>query len=357
MSKLVGNFPSTNAARTAQRAPRRASLQVECLEDRLALSTSSPAVHAVLDNTGQSVAYYIEKVSGNLNEKTDQGSIQSLGHVPTGTSFSAGLDRNGAAAVYASNGPNGSLEVFSDSDGRWLSLSQPVGFKEWAAVKGGRLYAIGTDGSLWQGQAPYMERFYIIGALGQRIPVTLTFGAKWTNLPGGSGFTSLDAVTDVANIDVLFGNRGAGNAVYEYLPGSGGSVLPIGIQSTNFSAGLDTNGFDDLFAVESVGNGAELVKWSPGSTSIVATNLPANSVISAANAGGCFFTTGITASGYNTIGKYDPSHGVTYLPPWAYSDVTQISAVSENDVFSLTASGSVQEFGNLTRGGGWFTWY
>src|SRR6516164_4619174 len=41
LNKLVGDFRSTHAARTARRAPRRASLQVEGLEDRLVLTSAS----------------------------------------------------------------------------------------------------------------------------------------------------------------------------------------------------------------------------------------------------------------------------------------------------------------------------
>jgi hypothetical protein len=127
---------------------------VEGLEDRLALSTSSAAIHAVLDNTGHSVAYYIERASGNLNEKTDLGSIQSLGNVPAGTQFSAGLDSNGFAEVYRQASPGGNIQVFSDAGGIWMSTNAPIQSKSFAAVKGGWMYAIGTDGSLWQCQAP-----------------------------------------------------------------------------------------------------------------------------------------------------------------------------------------------------------
>ncbi len=41
LNKLLRDFRSTNAARTARRAPRRASLQVEGLEERTVLSTAS----------------------------------------------------------------------------------------------------------------------------------------------------------------------------------------------------------------------------------------------------------------------------------------------------------------------------
>ncbi|HLJ91924.1 MAG TPA: hypothetical protein VKU02_01895 [Gemmataceae bacterium] len=41
LNKLLSNFRSTNAARSARRAPRRASLQVEGLEQRTVLSTAS----------------------------------------------------------------------------------------------------------------------------------------------------------------------------------------------------------------------------------------------------------------------------------------------------------------------------
>jgi type VI protein secretion system component Hcp len=41
LSNLVSDFRTTRAARSARRAPRRANLQVEGLEDRLVLSTAS----------------------------------------------------------------------------------------------------------------------------------------------------------------------------------------------------------------------------------------------------------------------------------------------------------------------------
>ncbi len=74
LSRLVSDFGSTNVARSARRAPRRASLQVEGLEDRLVPATLVVNTHADLVNSNPGVLSLREAI-GRANQSATPDTI------------------------------------------------------------------------------------------------------------------------------------------------------------------------------------------------------------------------------------------------------------------------------------------
>ncbi len=63
LNNLFRNFRTTSTSRGSRRAPRRAMLQVEGLEDRLVLSTASPhasTVHVIVEQPTHQIAQVSE---------------------------------------------------------------------------------------------------------------------------------------------------------------------------------------------------------------------------------------------------------------------------------------------------------
>jgi hypothetical protein len=356
------------------RRPPRARLEVEGLEQRWTPSTSSIDIHAVTDRTGGTVAFFT--ANGTLHEKTDQGTVQDLGMPSNYIQMSAGLDYNGNAEVYLLTGGNAltTITYRSDADGVWHTTPTfpsgpgnvgPTGsnyITSFAAVKGGRLYAGGFDGSVWQFQTPYTTTGFISLPGRPPIPVTIYHGGTWSEIRPQFSLYSLDAVTDVTGHDNLFGYGGGAGAIGWFVPGVSSQVTAInggfnwsegiGQYSYTFSAGLDTNGLADLFIKTVDGNmGTNLFKWtSTKPNAVTPISVPGfgyNDGISATTGGMCFFTVLIPGNANNSIGDYDPNSGVLIFAsqPFAGTDVKQLSAAQANDAFVIGANSIVQEVG------------
>jgi hypothetical protein len=283
LNKLMSDFRSTEAARSARRAPRRAGLQVESLERREVLSVSSLLPHAVTgpasDPTIERV-FYIDKSDRGVHfaNADDQGDL-----VPSAELNPVGQGPQNVVAISAGHGANGDNDVFAEGgDGSlweytigvkgWKEVLGSHQVKSFAAVDGGRAFAIFSDGTLHQ----------------------YTNAAGWSQLPTSGTVTEIDAVTDKFGHDtvyVLNGNDTFGEFTYLpalRLPGStaamaktatiitsGGEavsllqpyytqLLPAGhfffggrtttfSEVTNFSAGSNASGYADVYATSWLG--------------------------------------------------------------------------------------------------------
>jgi hypothetical protein len=289
LSNLARDFRSTTAARPA---PRRAGLQVESLERREVLSASSPLPHAVTDGpTGEPVLFYINKSDHGLYSAAVPDSEGDLitnllnggGQGPQSVqALSAGHGAKGTSDVVAEAG-DGSLWEFTTS---WKELLGPNQVKSFAAVDGGRVFAIFSDNTL-----------HVYGE----------GGAGWSAVPVPGRVKSLDAVTDKFGHDTVYalnGDNTFGEVTYlppQNLPGAAsmavkatsvvsGSGSGAGVsllqphytqlasagyivfqhkvvgtfpEVSKFSAGTDANGYADVFATwwtgglyEDIGNTA-----------------------------------------------------------------------------------------------------
>jgi hypothetical protein len=285
LSSLVRDFRSTNAARSARREPRRAGLQVESLERREVLSASSALPHAVsatASDPSVERVFYINKSDHALYAATGDTKgyltpwvLTGWSHAPSSVqSLSAGHGANGDSDVVI-EAADGSMWEDTFTGGanigqmlNWKELLGPGQVKSFAAVDGGRVFAIFSDGTLHQWG-----------------------GAAWSTVPTPNWVRSIDAVTDKFGHDtvyVLNGDNSFGEVTYlppQNLPGpmsrvatgattvitgpgSGGGVslqahytqlapahiikagnffvsLPV---VTEFSAGTDASGYADVFA-------------------------------------------------------------------------------------------------------------
>src|SRR5262249_12788327 len=143
-------FALTRKLSSNQNKPGRKSTfkpQLEALETREVLSASSAAMHAVAPPAGhptQQNVFYIDQqthlLKDNsivLNGKTNTPSaVQSL---------SAGHDPLGFADVFVTAG-DGSFWRWNE--GNWTKMLGPNVVKSFAAVNGGRVYAIFQDNTL-----------------------------------------------------------------------------------------------------------------------------------------------------------------------------------------------------------------
>jgi hypothetical protein len=340
---------------TRRRRPPTIRLGVESLDERIVLSSSSTGVHAVIDSTGGSVAYFRDKASNRLLEKTDINLTQAL--APTGavTTFSAGLDRFGRAQVFAMY--NGRLEFRTDSGGTWQDTLAPRSFRDFAAVKGGRLYAVGTDDSLWKYESAYSYRVTIGGPFGSH-QIIVKVPGKWSELLGPNSMNDLDAVTEANGIDVVFG-RDAHFTLSEFIPGTTSHLLPIANFSVNaYSAGLDTNGYADVFAVAQTGDdSAELRVWHPNSWTTIAGVGQFTQVTATGNGQAFFADSDYGSGGIGYLFQYDPSRGVI---PLASAPINapagQIAAAGPDDLFEVGTDGGVAEYAPHRPGGDAYGW-
>jgi hypothetical protein len=103
LNKLVGDFRSTKAARSARRAPRRSALQVECLESRLVLSTTSAtALPGFVTNELNALQASIDQQLFNKSLPLVGTALNQVGNSTVGTFKQALID--GAQAAI-SGGP------------------------------------------------------------------------------------------------------------------------------------------------------------------------------------------------------------------------------------------------------------
>src|SRR3989442_129462 len=102
-------------------------------------------LHAVMDSSGVATAFYTDRSTHVFLKKASDGTL-SLAIPAQVTDFSAGLDPKGHADVFAHR--DGVMQEFTDAG--WDTLNEPRPMQHFAAVSGGRLYAVADDNSLWE---------------------------------------------------------------------------------------------------------------------------------------------------------------------------------------------------------------
>ena len=313
---------------SAARRPRSARPSLEGLEERQVLSTSSPAIHAVMDSSGHSEVFFINK-QNHAFDMHDAGGVHQLSGAYTVQSLSAGVDSAGHADAFVTAGDNSIWEWNSSG---WHKLYEPEHMTQFAAVKGDRAYAVGADGALYEYSPPYTIYLPPYG-----IPIHL---GGWQRLDGPGAVQSIDAVTDAKGYDAVFAIRGDGsfqeryNGQWQWLSGS------YSIQS-GFSAGTDASGNADVFGLDA----GQL--WRHTTAGWAMLGAPHTvSTLSATNQGQVAF---ISTSG--ALEKYDASGTLHVLD--SNSSFLEVSAAASNDVYVTVWDSSGWE---RTGGGAWNNW-
>ena len=316
---------------------------LEILEQRQVLSVSSPTIHAVADNYGNTASFYISQSQAGkfLYESPYKGAANTLlinplapsaGKPASIDSFSAGLDPTGHPDLFVKAGDS-SLWEYKQNQG-WRQILGPNQVESFAAVKGGRLYAQFTDNTLHE----FDDSF-------------------WYLVPGSGPVQSLDAVTDNFNQDAVFLKLTDGtfrefyHGNYQQLAGIGHIILPLPNGGyhvytyplvSSFSAGLDITGHADVFArfwsgdLENNVNGAWTKVAAPGTyKQFSATDDGAVWVISS----------------NNTLQEYD-YRGVRSDIAEPYYSFSSISAATSHDVWVVNQSQILQEW----NGSSWSFW-
>ena len=353
LNKLCSNLRSTNAARPNRRAkPTRVRLSPETLDDRIVPSASSFNLHSVQQPDGNSAAFFRNPANDVFTEKTPQAQIVQLAAAHEVTDFSAGLDPNGHADVFAHK--DGVMQEFDA--GSWQNLNQPRPMLSFAAVNGGRMYAVANDNSLWEfAQAHNVT--YTVYLMGQPRTFTVLVPAQWTELWGANAVWALDAVTQTSNsFDMVFAIGGDGR-LEKYVPSSNTwYLLAAGNTFSSFSAGLDTDGYADVFMVS---NSGYLERWTTLS-GVFATvdhfDNPLDVNISASSSGGVFCMFSGNFDGTIRIAEYDrQNHLISFvLPP--HDNITAMSVDGPNDVYVITSDGSLQEHPTSGPNDVWVIW-
>src|SRR5262249_47279518 len=137
------------SAPAAARCQRPARLGLEALEERKVLSTASANIHAVTDAYGHSAVFYIDPNNHAFYEVDAYHGKRLLSGAYTVQSFSAGLDATGHADAFVKAGDNSFWEFNSRG---WHQVLGRNYVKDFAAVKGDRVYFENWDDSLWQFQ-------------------------------------------------------------------------------------------------------------------------------------------------------------------------------------------------------------
>jgi hypothetical protein len=342
--------------------------QLESLEDRRVASASSVNVHAVAEPSGASVAYFINpdtNTGKEFWEKTDHGRGQEIAGSGEVSDFSAGLNRSGNAVVFAHL--NGTFEYFTDATG-WQNTQAPIGILNFAAVDGGRLYAVGANHALWQYTIPYTETWRIVFG-GHVSTVTVTLGG-WQELTGPNAVYSVDAVTQTSGSDVVFAEgfygNGPTNQLEVYSKGTWKYIGGGGDVQLGFSAGLDSQGNAEVWYQETenisgfLGIGGihtyGFYSWTAatGSQTYLYLNNDAPRyapTLTATGDGQCYFfqpdfkspssvVGGVAGSG--ALKLYDPQTTDTVVVQGLDKN-TQVSAAGPGDVYFISASGELAE--------------
>jgi hypothetical protein len=313
--------------RTSSQRPRRTQLAFEAMEDRLVPSASSLAIHAVTDTQGSAVFY---QKSDGLHEKDAGGVNHVLYGNPNWTvALSAGVDSSGHADVFVT-GTDKTMWEFNSSG--WRNLNAPEFMKEFAAVKGDRVYAVGADNAMWEWSPPiWFGRFHFGG---------------WSQLSGPGTVQFLDAVTQTSGTDAVFAIRQDGS-LQKFSQGSWQwlavpNYFTVGYWS--LSAGLDQNGNADVFGLSRSND--QLWRWT-SSTGWSALG----------SAGQAWWISATTSGQVDFIGmdshlyKFD---GSGFLHTLSTSDnYSEISGAADNDVYAVDWSRFLVERGG---GGVWHTW-
>jgi hypothetical protein len=321
LSKLLGK--SSRVRPPASRRARSYRPSFDNLEERQVLSTSSPAIHAVTDSFGHSEVFFINKQNKAFYEH-DSGGTHFLSGANTVQFFSAGLDKSGHADVFVDDGLN---HVYEWTAGGWSRLYEPERMTEFAAVKGGRLYAVGADKALWEYSPPFSLGFFHFGG--------------WQRLDGPGSVQSIDAVTDLSGRDAVFAIRGD-NTFQERFNGSWLKLSGAYTIQRGFSAGTDLAGNADVFGLD--GTNQLFRHTTTGWTKLGVPNTVRT--ISATDAGQVdFITTG------GKLEKFDGLGGLHVLD--TVSSYLEVSAAASNDVYVTIWNNSGWE---RTAGGVWNQW-
>jgi hypothetical protein len=306
---------------TSRRRPQTARPAVESLEDRMVPAASVNVLQAVAVNGGSAV--FFQNPNGNFSQKTVNGNTITLDRGVT--AFSAGVDRFGNADVFTRFQNNGMLEFNSQGV---QDIKPPVAMSEFAAVHGDRLYAVATNGSLWQFNP---------------------FGG-WVNILSAGQARYVDAVTQSSGADAFFVVRSNGQlqesvngGIFHGLPGSDFTPGANFFNVNTISAGLDMNGNADVFALSTGATFGELWRWtnnSQGWTELGAQNQFIS--ISATNNGQVFC---LTFGG--ALDQFDAQNNLHNL---GTSAVSEIAAASSNDVYFTRFDGSLWERTNVLFG-------
>jgi hypothetical protein len=226
-------------------------------------SASSFGLHAVTDINGNATAFFRSPTNNALNELSN-GKLTAIAASGTVTDFSAGLDANGHADLFAHH--NGRIQEFDG--GVWSDLGQPMTMQSFAAVDGGRAYFVGGDNSLWEYTPVYRVPVYYRGLNGQLYVGGYRIYGGWQELWGANAVWALDAVTERpqgvnSGRDVVFAVGGDGRleaytqggwfgTSNQWLTLVGGSS--DGTRAYNsFSAGLDAQGISEVYYVSTSG--------------------------------------------------------------------------------------------------------
>jgi hypothetical protein len=346
--------------------------QLEALETREVLSTSSAALHAVssgppisIDDRGGQSDFYI-----NLSTHLLKLNTQVLNGKPNTPSavqaLSAGHDPDGSPDVFVTAG-DGSFWKYNSGvvGGSWSKLLGPGKVKSFAAVDDGHVYAIFADNTLHE---------YI--------------GSNWFQVPNSGKVKALDAVTDKFGYDAIFvlNTDNSFGEIYtvpppQHLPGPqvtartpsvivqpppGGIVNPPptvytelaspgfirhpnGTVSTfpavrSFSAGTDLNGKADVYAQWWTGGLLKNVGDSPNGWSTVAA-AGTFSLFSATDSGAVWVIgTDNTPYGVDPTALYEYDAFGNKQNDRGFTASLSISAASSTDVYFVDTSHDIGEF-------------
>jgi hypothetical protein len=355
LTKILNGFHS--APSSSRSAAKRTSVRlgVETLEDRMMPSASSFNLHAVLQPNGGSAAFFRSPVNDAFYEKTPSGSLVQISGSHTVKDFSAGLDVNGNADVFARQAPIYSgagtvYSLFEHDPAGWHKLNEPITMLNFAAVKGGRCYSIGSDHSLWEYTPSFTTTIYY-----RNIPLKYTVPARWTELWGANAVWGIDAVTQKSGIDAVFCEGGDGRL--EMYSQGNWQMLAAGDANGNpvfnsFSAGLDLNGYANVWMVTN-GNWSgdhdgnpSLAVWDSVWTSkqddpLLTISATTDGQVFVLHPEGALFE----VSEYTMDGPLVPgSQGI--------GTITDIAAAGSNDAFVVTAGGYLKEHTTA----GWFSY-
>jgi hypothetical protein len=354
-----------DAKATTTRRPRSVKLGIESLEDRMVPSASSFNMHSVVEPaTGRTVVvFHLDDNKNNaLFENTGPGAFQQIAPAGAVSDFSVGLDTTGHAAVYAHM--NGVLQEFTQSTG-WVSLNQPEAIAQFAAVQNGNLYAVASNGSLWDFTPVVFHSTTIVS--GGHIIHGGYYTGGWTEPFGANTFIAVDAVTSHGQ-DIVVGMNG--NRQLSWFLPSTGYVDSFSGSVNTYSVGLDTNGYFDVFVVFGglnggiVGSVPDLQEYDPsqgGWQHIINTfgEITPLARLSATSGGECF-----VYSGGRVLWEYRPNSSgsgsfvSTAIPGGPRDSIMDFSAAGADNVMVLDINGSPWQysFSSFFGGNYWEPW-
>jgi hypothetical protein len=305
LNKLVSDFRSTNAARSARRTPRRAALQVEGLEDRMVLSTATLSGPTLLVNADpgtttivhgkngtigiiqhiRQITFEIDKVGNKRFNVLDNGT--SLGQFPFASVKEvdvqvAGLDAvniiDSAGLPFAAGT---TISLFGSGQSNSLNLTGT------RIIKGGETYTAGDGdqgGSLTLGGSTY-EFSNAIGSVIDQVKTTAPLVVK-----ASANFANATMFNQDSRTQTLTGL--ANGAAGDFLRYSNKNLVNLELFGTGAHANLNATAAaagEHFFVVDLFGDNESLqINATPRiDTSVVAGGL-SNDVFVAANSGRVF---------------------------------------------------------------------